>query len=114
MASDGADQRPEGDGREFLAQSAHVAHILLAVAGVDHAARAEEEQRFEERVRHQVPDAGGEGADADAEEHVAELRNRGVGENLLDIVLREADGGGEDGGGESDDGHGFHGDRARG
>ena len=40
---------------------------------------------------------------ADAEEHVAELRNRGVGEDFLDIVLRQADGGGEERGREADD-----------
>ena len=34
---------------------------------------------------------GDVGADPDADEHVAELRDRGVGEHLLDVVLPEAD-----------------------
>ena len=76
---------------------------------MDHAAGAEEEQRFEERVRHQVIDAGGKRAAAHADEHVAELRNRGIGEDLLDIVLRQADGGGEESRGDADDGDGVHG-----
>ena len=33
---------------------------------------------------------------AEAQEHVAELRNRRVGEDLLDVVLRQADGRGEE------------------
>ena len=41
---------------------------------------------------------------AHADEHVAELRNGGVREDLLDIVLRQADGGGEECGGDADDG----------
>jgi hypothetical protein len=40
---------------------------------------------------------------AHAEEHVAELRNRGVREDLLDIVLRQADGGGEERRRDADD-----------
>ena len=70
---------------------------------VNHAAGAEEQQRFEERVRHQVQDAGRKCAGAEAQEHVAQLRNGRVGEDLLNVVLREADGGGEERGGEADD-----------
>ena len=62
---------------------------------MDHAARAEEEQRLEERVRHQVEDARAERADAAGQKHVAELADRGVGENFLDVGLHQADGGGE-------------------
>ena len=48
-----------GDGN-LLAQAAHLAHVLLAAHGVDHAARREEEQALEERVRHQVENARGD------------------------------------------------------
>ena len=65
-------------------------------------------KRFEERVREDVEDAGGEGSDAEREEHVAELRDGGVGEHALDVVLDEADGGGEDRGQRADDGDRLH------
>ena len=51
--------------------------------------------------------------DADAQEHVAELRDGGVRENFLDIDLRQADGGGEESRREADHGDRVHGDRAR-
>ena len=88
----------------FLREAAHVAQILLAGQRVDHAARAQEQQRLEERVGHHVEDAGGKGAGAQADEHVAQLRNGRVGEDLLDVVLRQADGGGEERRRDADDG----------
>ena len=48
--------------------------------------------------------AGPVGADADADEHEAELRHRRVGQHLLDVVLEEADGGGEQRGERADEG----------
>ena len=57
---------------------------------VDDAAGAEEEAGLEEGVREDVEEAGRERADADAEEHEAELAHGGVGEHLLDVVLDEA------------------------
>ena len=57
---------PEGD-RHVLLEAAHVAHVLGVgvrvggviglVHGVDHAAGAEEEQRLEEGVGHEMKDA---------------------------------------------------------
>ena len=105
-AGDGDDaggHGPEGDG-DALAEAAHLAHVLLAGEGVDDGAGGEEEQRLEEGVGHQVEDAGLVGADSAGEEHVAELRDGGVGEDALDVVLDEADAGGEDGRGCADDG----------
>ena len=66
-----------------LAQAAHLAHVLLAAHAVNHRAGGEEEQRLEERVRHQVEDGGRVGRDAAAQEHVAELRDGGVGSTRL-------------------------------
>jgi hypothetical protein len=47
----------EGDG-EFLAQAAHLAHVLFAAQAVDDGACGKEEQCFEEGVGHQVEDGG--------------------------------------------------------
>ena len=58
---------------------------------VDDRAGAEEEAGLEERVREDVEHAADECADAAGEEHVAELRDRRVREDLLDVVLRQAD-----------------------
>ena len=58
---------------------------------VDHGARAEEQQRLEEGVRHQVEDARRRTRPSDADEHVAELRDRRIREHLLDVPLPEAD-----------------------
>ena len=44
------------------------------------------------------------GCDAAAQEHVAKLRDGGVGQHALDVVLHQADGGGKEGGGRADDG----------
>ena len=42
-----------GDGHVF-AQSTHVADVLIVMHADDHSTRSKEEQRFEERMRHQV------------------------------------------------------------
>ena len=63
---------------------------------VDDGTRAQEQQRFEKRVREQVEDARRISADAAGDEHVAELRAGRVGDDALDVVMHEADGGGEE------------------
>ena len=104
----GRDQHgAEGD-LDLLCQRAHVLHLLLAAHGVDHRAGSEEEQRLEEGVREDVEDAGGKRADAERQEHVAQLRNRGVRQHALDVVLHQADRRGEDRGQRADDGDGLH------
>ena len=75
----------------FCAQPAHLAHVLLAAHRMDHRARSEEQAGLEERMRHQVKDARGVRADADADEHVAELADGPVREHLLDVGLGNAD-----------------------
>ena len=65
--------------------------VIGAVHREDHRARAEEQQRLEEGVRHEVEDARRVRAHADADEHVAELRHRRIREHLLDVPLLEAD-----------------------
>ena len=100
-------QRQHADGvgdegeRHVDLEAAHAANVLLLVAAVNHRARAEEQERFEERVRDQVEHAHGDAAHAEAGHHVAELRDGGVGEDALDVVLRNGDERGEDCGGRA-------------
>jgi hypothetical protein len=75
-------QQAAGPG-EKVPQPAHVAHVLGvlmrvrgvvgAVHGVDHAARTEEQQRLEERMRREVKDAGRVRSAPHAQEHISEL-----------------------------------------
>jgi hypothetical protein len=74
-----------------IAQAAHAANVLLLVAAVDDGACAQEEQRLEEGMRDEMEHADGDAADAEAHHHVAELRDGGVGEDALDVVLRDGD-----------------------
>src|ERR1035438_3840042 len=72
----GAYQGPKRNG-DLASETAHLPHVLLTTASVDHATRAEEEQRFEKRVRQDVPDSGRKSADTFTQEHVAELGDGG-------------------------------------
>src|SRR6267142_4657482 len=70
---------------DLFAEPAHAVHVLLAAHGVNHAARREEEKCFEKGMRHQMKNASGERANATSEKHVAQLADRGIRQNLLDI-----------------------------
>ena len=103
-----ADQhRPVGD-RDLLRQAAHPAHVLLVVDGVDHRSRIEEQQALEEAVRHEVEDGRRPGPHPERGEHVAQLRQGGVGEHALDVGLGERDRGRQDRGEDADRGHDDH------
>src|SRR4051812_17892748 len=52
----GREERIKRD-RRLLAEPAHILQVLLAAERVDDGSGAEEEQRLEERVRNDVPDA---------------------------------------------------------
>ena len=103
-----ADQHGSEGGLDLPAQPAHVLHVLLAAHGVNHRAGAEEQQRFKERVGEDVEDAGGECSHAQRQEHVSQLRDRGVGQHALDVVLHQADRGREDRRQRADDGDRLH------
>ncbi len=118
-----ADQKGDEGQRHLLAQSAHVEHVLrvqMPVRGVDavfHAvddrAGAEEEQRLEEGVGDQVKGGRHVRPDADGGDHVAQLRDRRVGQDALDVVLGDGDGGGEQRRERADAGHDRHRQRQR-
>ena len=84
------------------AQAAHLPDVLLVVQRVDDRAGAKEEQRLEKRVREQMKHGRAGRRQADRHDHVAQLRERGVGEDALDVVLLRGHQRGEE---RSDDAH---------
>jgi hypothetical protein len=103
----GGDSHGGGSDGHLLAQAAHLAHVLFLVHAVDHRTRAQEQQRLEEGVGHEMEDGGDVAPEPGGQEHEAELGHRRVGEHLLDVGLGDGDrrrpqgGDGTDGG----DGH---------
>ena len=83
------EHRPESP-RNFLAQTAHLAHVLFAAHRVNHAACRKKQQSLEERMRHQMEYTGAESSHTAGQEHVAELRHRRVRQNFFDISLYQA------------------------
>ena len=90
-----ADQHHAPRQRDLPRQPPHFSHILLVVHGVDHAPGAEKQQGLEERVREEVKDTSAIGTHAAGNKHIAELRAGRIGHHSLDVVLNQADGGGE-------------------
>ena len=89
-------------------QVAHVAHVLLAAHRVNHRSGPKEQQSLEEGVCEHVKDARRKCADAQRQEHVAQLRHRGVGQHPLDVVLHQPDRRRKDGGQRPHDGNRLH------
>ena len=89
-------------------------HFLVAAHGVNHATGREKQQALEERVSHQVEHARSVSADAEAQEHIAELGNRGIRQYFLDVGLHQADGRGKERGERADHGDNKHGERRTG
>ena len=74
-----------------MAQGLHPGHDgeRVGAGGVDDHAGGEEQQRLEGAVREEVEDGGTAVADGEGAGHVAELADRRVGEDALDVVLGE-------------------------
>ena len=70
----------------------------------DHRAGAEEQQRLEEGMGEEMEHRRAIGRDAGGGEHVAQLRAGRIGDHALDVVLEQADRGGEERGGGADEG----------
>ena len=85
-----------------LRRPTHVGHVVR-VDRVDHRAGGEEQQRLEEGVGEEVEQTGGVGAGTHRHHHVAELRQRRVGEHLLDVVGYQGYQTGEEQGQRADD-----------
>ena len=69
--------------RHMRLEAAHLAHILLAAHGVDHAARTQEQTGLEKGVGKKMKDRRAEGAQADGEKHVTQLAHRRIGQELF-------------------------------
>ncbi len=103
------EERPARPGHQPL-QPAELAHVDHAAHGVHHAARAQEQQGLEERMGEEVEHAGGHAelaARAESKEHVAELADRGIGQDPLQVGLRQGDERGQKRGEAADARHDF-------
>ncbi len=92
-ASDGEPSDEEGHRRDrhHPGEGPHRLHVLLVVHGMDDRAGAEEQESLVEGVREHEEDGRVVGADPRGEEHVAQLGDRRIGEDLLDVVLGTGD-----------------------
>jgi hypothetical protein len=95
--------------RQAAAEAPHPPHVLLPVKGVDDGAGPEEQARLEEGVRQDVEHPRDVRPHAAGQEHVPELGNRGVRQDLLDVVLSDRDDRREDRGDSPDDRDDVHG-----
>src|SRR5213594_28633 len=68
-------------------EAAHLSYILDTSHSMNDTTGGKKKERLEERMSHQVEDAGGIGSGAAREEHVSKLADCGVCENFLDIGL---------------------------
>ena len=89
----------------MLSQPAHVRLHVEAVHGVGDRAGAQEQAGLEEGVGEQVEDGRRPRTHPERHDHVAQLRDRGVGQHLLDVALHEGHAGSDDGGEAADEGH---------
>ncbi len=72
--------------------------MVTALHSQDHRTGSEEQERFEEGMRHQMEHAGDIRAHPDCRHHEAQLADGGIGEYLFNIVLADRNRGGEEGG----------------
>ena len=96
--------------RQFPPQAAELANVDHSAHGVHHAAGPEEQEGLEKCVREQVEHAGGHAelaAGAQGQEHVAELADGRVGQDPLQVGLRQGDQRGQQGREAADRGNRF-------
>src|SRR5581483_1686879 len=84
----GDEECPEGDWK-LLPKSAHTKDVVLVVQRFDDDAGCQEQQGFEERVRHEVEDGGAPCTNAQRQKHITDLAYGGIREDALDVVLRQ-------------------------
>ena len=102
----------EGEGPEGLghlrAETAHLPDVLLMMAGMNHRTGPKEEHRLETSMRDQMVHGRrritGFGTQSHGHDHQAQLRQSGVGENALNVVLLDGDNGSKQRGESTDAG----------
>ncbi len=82
-------------GRSF--RGPHPREVLLAVEGVDHGPRREEEEPLEDAMGQEVEHPGCPETAAEGHEHVPDLAHRRIGEHPLDVALAQGAKGGVEG-----------------
>ena len=75
----------------FLSQPAHLGHVVR-MHGVNYRARTQEQKALEESMRDQVHPAGQPCPQPQGGHHVAQLTNRRIGQDTLDVGGRNRDG----------------------
>ena len=80
-----ADDEASGGDRHLPSEPPHFEDVV-GVDGMNHAARREEQERLEEGVRGQVKERRRRSGSSDGRHHVAELADRGEGQDALDVA----------------------------
>src|SRR5215207_8933290 len=106
----GGEEGPERH-RHPAPEPAHTLDVLFFVHAVDDAAGAEEETSLEEGMGDEVEDGRDEGAHTRTHRHVAELRQRRVRDDALNVVLGYGDSRRHERGKGADQGNDQHGGR---
>src|SRR5512143_934372 len=85
----GADEKRPKCERESFSQAAHLEHIVLVVLSQDHDTCTQEKESFEKSMSREMEDGSRPSANAESEEHVADLADRRIGQDALDVPLHE-------------------------
>ena len=104
------DQHGQPSNRHVFFQIAHVAHVLVVVHTDNGATRRQEQQGFKEGVGHDVEHRHGIGGRTQSHGHITQLRQGGIRNHALDVVLNHAQETHKQGGNRAD----HHNDRQRG
>src|SRR5690606_8006697 len=81
------DQESQPGNGHVLAQTTHIADVLIVVHTDNYRTSAQEQQGFEESVCHQVEHSGRVSRSTQSHRHVTQLGQGGVSHNALDVVL---------------------------
>ena len=86
----GPEQRRDPSDGHVLAQTTHPSDVLIVMNTHDDRTSGQEQQRLEKRVGHQMEHRNRVCGSSQRHCHVAQLGQRGIGHNPLDVVLDDA------------------------